>query len=109
MPPHSPPSAKRVDVESVAPKICRDVINPKNIHMQKRPSQVKICTTASCFIVRGISRMAEKISSRPLPIPRVSAFFLRKSSKFSGGYSFDVRTVHNTQSRKAAAPILKEY
>ena len=34
----------------------------KNSHMQNRPSQVNSCTTASCFIVDGISRMAVPIS-----------------------------------------------
>src|SRR5215216_6334531 len=109
IPPHSPPSAKRAEVESVVPNTCREVIKPKNIHIQNSPSHVKTCTTASCFMVCGISRIAEKISARAFPTPRVSSFLLRNSSKFSGGYSFDVKTVHNTASRKAIEPSLNEY
>src|SRR5262245_22088041 len=109
IPPHSPPSAKRAELGSFAPNTCREVINPKNIHMQNRPSQVNIWTTASCFIVAGISRIAEKISFNALPIPADSAFLLRNSSVLSGAYSRDVSTVHKTNNRKAAAPILNEY
>src|SRR5215510_5904838 len=109
IPPHSPPSAKRAELGSFAPNTCREVIKPKNIHMQNNPSQVNIWTTASCFIVAGISRIAEMISFSALPIPADSAFFLRNSSMFSGGYSFDDTTVHKTHNKKAAAPILNEY
>src|SRR5215510_12667607 len=109
IPPHSPPSAKRAELGSFAPNTCREVIKPKNIHMQNNPSQVNIWTIASCFIVAGISPIAAKISFNALPIPAVSAFSLRNSSMFAGGYSLEVRTVHKTHNRKAAAPILNEY
>src|SRR5262249_24438670 len=108
MPPPSPPSANRRELGSFAPNTWRAVIKPKNIHMQNRPSQVNIWTTARRFIVSGISAIADPISLNALPIPVVWLFFFRNSSRFSGGYSFDVRTVHNTHNKKAAAPILNE-
>src|SRR5262245_12086436 len=83
--PHSPPTAKRAELGSFAPNTCREVIKPKNIHMQNNPSQVNIWTIASCFIVAGISLIADKISLNALAIPAVSDFFLRKSSMSSGG------------------------
>src|ERR1041384_1969545 len=109
MPPHSLPSAKRVELASVAPKMCREVIKPKNIHKQRRPSQVNIGTPASFFIVCGISLIAEIISESPAVKPVFSARFFLKASISSGGYSFDVSTVQITHNKNAAAPILNEY
>ncbi len=106
MPPHACPSANFGSRSLAAPKTWYEVIRPKNIHMQKSPSHVKNWTTASCFIVAGISRMAEVISAKYAPTPRCSLCLRLNSSMSSGGYSFDVKTVHSTQSRKATAPIL---
>src|SRR5215210_238599 len=107
MPPHACPSTNRGSRSLEAPKTWYEVISPKNIHMQKRPSQVKNWTTANCFIVVGISRMAEVISEKYAPKPRRSRRLRSKSSMSSGGYSLEVKTVQSTQTRKAAAPSLK--
>src|SRR5215510_4155284 len=82
---------------------------PKNCHIHGRANQVKNWTSANCFIVRGISATEEKISPKPAAIPFFSRFMRAKASRSSGGYSFVVNTVHNTATKKTAAPILKEY
>src|ERR1035437_10334949 len=71
--------------------------------MQNSPSQVQICTGASCRKVRGICRMAEKSSTTgELPV-RSSGW-----SEISGGYSLVVHMVHRTAARNTAAPTVKE-
>ena len=71
--------------------------------MQNSPSQVQICTGASCRMVHGICRMAERISATgELPV-RSSGW-----SEGSGGYSLVVQMVHRTAARNTAAPTVKE-
>src|SRR5689334_12838425 len=82
---------------------------PKNCHMQGNANQVKNWTTASCFIVVGISASEEKISAKPAAMPFFSRLKRSNASMSSGGYSFVVITVHNTATRKTIAPILNEY
>src|SRR5690348_7878151 len=82
---------------------------PKNCHMQGSANQVKNCTTASCFIVVGISASDEAISANPPKQPLFSARKRRNASISSGGYSFVVSTVQSTAARKTIAPILNEY
>src|ERR1041384_3117281 len=75
MPPHSLPSAKRVELASVAPKMCREVIKQKTIHKEKRPSRVNIKKTASCSSVCGLSVIEEIIPETPAPKPVFSGRF----------------------------------
>src|ERR1039458_2441260 len=71
--------------------------------MQNSPSQVQICTHASCRMVRGIWRMAEKISTTAELAARSSG-----RPEASGGYSLVVHTVHNTAAKNTAAPRVNE-
>ena len=77
--------------------------------MQNRPSQVKSCTTASCFIVFGMSRTASPTSVSSAPTPDFSFRHRSNASRSSGGYSVVVITVQSTASRNTTAPIWKEY
>src|ERR1035437_9245264 len=103
-PPHSTPEEYNTDFSSTAPKTLRATATGKYNHMQNRPSQVKICAHASCFMVKGISASAEKTSRAPPATPVFSAFIFLKASMSSGGYSFVVKTVHSTATRMATAP-----
>src|ERR1035437_7421074 len=107
-PPHSTPEEYNTDFSSNAPKTLRATATGKYSHMQNRPSQVKICTHASCFIVEGISARAEMTSRVPPATPVFSAFIFLKTSMFSGGFSFVVKTVQSTATRMATAPTQKE-
>src|SRR5215213_4159722 len=107
-PPHSVPCAKSGERSSGAPKTWRATAIPKNCHMQGKANQVKNWTTASCFIVVGISATDEKISAKPLRHPFFSRRIRSNASMFSGGYSFVVATVQTTAMRKTSAPILNE-
>ena len=73
--------------------------------MQKRPNQVQICTGASCFMVSGIWPMASKISREAPANPSPFAFWARKASMSSGGYSRVVTIVQSTAPRNAAEPM----
>jgi hypothetical protein len=72
--------------------------------MQKRPSQVKICTQARRRMVCGMAIMSWRISAAAAPMPAFSAFSFSKASTSSGGYSFVVKMVQSTAARKANAP-----
>ena len=72
--------------------------------MQNSPSQVNVCTTASCFMVFGISRTASTTSASTAPAPRPSAFIFVNAAMSSGGYSSVVNTVQSTASRNTTAP-----
>ena len=73
--------------------------------MQKRPSQVKICTQARRRMVCGIAITSWKISEAPATMPAFSAFILLKAFMSSGGYSRVVKTVQTTAARKTNAPM----
>ena len=74
--------------------------------MQNSPSQVSSCTGASCRMVRGISRIAVKISSAWLPDAAVFGLLLVEGV---AGRRADipcvVMIVHSTAPKNAAAPI----
>ena len=73
--------------------------------MQKRPSQVEICTSASCRMVSGICADAVEDLARAVRRCRALAFFCRwNAARSSGGYSFVVRIVYSTAPKNAAAP-----
>ncbi len=73
--------------------------------MQKKPSQVKICTHARRRIVGGMASASWRISAAAAPRPVFSAFIRRNASMSSGGCSRVVKTVHSTAARKTTAPM----
>src|ERR1700723_2525484 len=62
IPAHSTPAEYSGELVSAAPKTLRATATGKYSHMQNSPSQVQICTQASCRMVRGISRIDAMIS-----------------------------------------------
>src|SRR5438552_12277987 len=73
--------------------------------MQKRPSQVEICTRASWRIVSGIALIAARMSRAPAARPAVAAVRLRNSARSGGGFSPVVSMVYSTAPKNAAAPM----
>ena len=98
-----------VDSNATSGKARRAVAGTKNIHMQKRPSQVKSCTTASWRIVGGISRMDDPISAARWRRPPRSRFARSNAAGSSGGCSLVVITVQSTASRNTTAPAWNAY
>ena len=92
------------DLASTAPNTWRAVAGTKKIHIQNSPSQVKSCTTANCFMVAGISRIASPTSLIIAPTPCFSLFFAWNASMSSGGNSLVVITVQSTHTRNTSAP-----
>ena len=72
--------------------------------MQKKPSQVKICTQARRRMVGGMASTSWKISATAAPKLAFSAFIRRKASRSSGGCSRVVKMVQSTAAKKANAP-----
>src|ERR1017187_10528360 len=71
--------------------------------MQNSPSHVQIWTHANWRMVRGIWRMAARISATGEEAARSAGW-----SEASGGYSRVVEMVHRTAARKTAAPSVNE-
>ena len=77
--------------------------------MQNSPSQVKNCTTASCLIVFGISRMRlEDLASSCADPPRSPSARSNAASPRADTPS-SCSTVQSTARRNTAAPIWNEY
>src|SRR5690348_16430405 len=108
MPPHSTPAEYSGDEVSGAPKMLRPTATGKYSHIQKSPSQVKICTGASCRMVLGILAIESMISAALAVRPRFSPFLRRNGSGSSGGYSFVVTMVQRTAPKNRAAPRRNE-
>ena len=107
--PHSTPRVYSSERGSVAPNTWRAVAGTKNSHMQNSPSHVRSCTTASCRIVCGISRMAAPISVNRFASPILPRRARSNAAMSSGGNSLVVATVHSTHTRNTAAPAWNEY
>jgi len=112
-------SAKRTELDSIAPNTCREVIKPKEHPHTKQPEPgeyLNHCELLHCLwhLTQGAANFPQQFAHYTNQLfqdaagARVSACLRRNSSRLSGGYSFDVSIVHNTHDRKAAAPILND-
>ena len=93
---------------SVAPNTSRATAVEKYSHMQKSPSQVQTCTSASCRIVVGMVRTAARISRAPAAMPALAVLSRSKAARSSGGFSLVVSTVYSTAPKNAAAPTMND-